>query len=84
MENLLSSQRADEDDGTALQVEDHGQVAMPLTDGDFINGDLAQLLQLRLGEVQLEINLLVSPIKENLVYIAPPGAPSWQMPEEAS
>jgi hypothetical protein len=34
-------------------------------------------------EVQPEINLLVSPIKENLVYVAPPGAPSWQMPEEA-
>ena len=26
-------------------------------------------------EVQPEINLLVSPIKENLVYLAPPGAP---------
>jgi hypothetical protein len=35
-------------------------------------------------EVQPEINLLVSPIKENLVYIPPPGAPSWVMPEEAS
>ncbi|WP_306359204.1 DISARM system helicase DrmA [Nocardia sp. CC227C] len=32
-------------------------------------------------EVQPEINLLVSPIKENLVYIAPPGAPKWDMPE---
>lgn len=35
-------------------------------------------------EVQPEINLLVSPIKENLVYIAPPGAPIWVLPEEAS
>ena len=35
-------------------------------------------------EVQPEINLLVSPIKENLVYIAPPGAPQWVMPEETS
>ena len=35
-------------------------------------------------EVQPEINLLVSPIKENLVYIAPPGAPKWELPEEAS
>jgi hypothetical protein len=35
-------------------------------------------------EVQPEINLLVSPIKENLFYIAPPGAPRWQMPEETS
>lgn len=33
-------------------------------------------------EVQPEINLLVSPIKENLVYIAPPGAPTWVLPEE--
>jgi hypothetical protein len=35
-------------------------------------------------EVQPEINLLVSPIKDKLVYIAPPGAPTWNMPEEAS
>lgn len=35
-------------------------------------------------EVQPEINLLVSPIKENLVYIAPPGAPKWELPEETS
>ena len=28
-------------------------------------------------EVQPEINLLVSPIKENLVFVAPPGAPRW-------
>jgi hypothetical protein len=33
-------------------------------------------------EVQPEINLLVSPIKENLVYIAPPGAPRWEPPQE--
>jgi len=25
----------------------------------------------------------VSPIKENLVYVAPPGAPQWELPEEA-
>ncbi|HEX5406424.1 MAG TPA: helicase-related protein [Pseudonocardiaceae bacterium] len=35
-------------------------------------------------EVQPEINLLVSPIKENLVYIAPPGAPRWEPPQENS
>jgi hypothetical protein len=35
-------------------------------------------------EVQPEINLLVSPIKDNLVYIAPPDAPKWVMPEEMS
>ncbi|MEY9935413.1 hypothetical protein ABH926_010095 [Catenulispora sp. GP43] len=33
-------------------------------------------------EVQPEINLLVSPIKDNLVYIAPPGAPRWTPPQE--
>lgn len=31
-------------------------------------------------EVQPEINLLVSPIKDNLVYIEPPGAPRWEFP----
>ena len=37
-------------------------------------------------EVQPEINLLVSPIKDNLVYIVPPGTPQWEFPppEEAS
>ncbi|MGW2540709.1 DISARM system helicase DrmA [Kitasatospora sp. NPDC001574] len=35
-------------------------------------------------EVQPEINLLVSPIKERLVYVAPPNAPRWVMPEESS
>ncbi|MFI7356247.1 DISARM system helicase DrmA [Streptomyces avidinii] len=35
-------------------------------------------------EVQPEINLLVSPIKERLVYIAPVTAPQWVMPEENS
>ena len=34
-------------------------------------------------EVQPEINLLVSPIKDNLIYLAPPGAPQWEFPEEA-
>lgn len=35
-------------------------------------------------EVQPEINLLVSPIKENLVYHPPPGVPDWELPEESS
>ena len=35
-------------------------------------------------EVQPEINLLVSPIEENLVYVAPPGSPVWKLPEEES
>lgn len=34
-------------------------------------------------EVQPEINLLVSPVAERLVYIAPPGAPQWALPESA-
>ncbi|WP_280265620.1 DISARM system helicase DrmA [Nocardia wallacei] len=32
-------------------------------------------------EVQPEINLLVSPTQENLVYTAPADAPAWDMPE---
>ncbi|MET9815375.1 DISARM system helicase DrmA [Streptomyces sp. NPDC006355] len=35
-------------------------------------------------EVQPEINLLVSPIKDRLVYIEPMTAPQWVMPEEKS
>lgn len=35
-------------------------------------------------EVQPEINLLVSPIRDNLVYVAPPGAPAWSLPEEGA
>ena len=35
-------------------------------------------------EVQPEINLLVSPIKDNLIYLAPPGTPQWELPEEPS
>lgn len=35
-------------------------------------------------EVQPEINLLVSPIKERLVYRAPDHAPQWRMPEDPS
>jgi Helicase conserved C-terminal domain len=31
-------------------------------------------------EVQPEINLLVSPVRENLVYLEPPGTPTWVMP----
>jgi hypothetical protein len=35
-------------------------------------------------EVQPEINLLVSPIADNLIYRAPPGAPQWTFPEATS
>jgi len=31
-------------------------------------------------EVQPEINLLVSPITDNLIYVEPPGAPRWEFP----
>jgi hypothetical protein len=36
-------------------------------------------------EVQAEINLLVSPVKERLYIDEPPGSPQWEMPhpEEA-
>jgi hypothetical protein len=32
-------------------------------------------------EVQPEINLLVSPVKERLFVSEPPGSPQWQMPQ---
>ena len=35
-------------------------------------------------EVQPEINLLVSPIKDKLIYIEPPGTPQWEFPPEES
>ena len=35
-------------------------------------------------EVQPEINLLVSPVKERLYYVAPPGAPAWVGPASAT
>ena len=35
-------------------------------------------------EVQPEINLLVSPIAERLVYLEPPGTPQWEFPPEVS
>ena len=35
-------------------------------------------------EVQPEVNLLVSPIKDNLVYVPPPGTPRWELPKELS
>jgi hypothetical protein len=35
-------------------------------------------------EVQPEINLLVSPIKDNLIYLPPPGSPRWELPREPS
>ena len=37
---------ADEDHGPAFQVQDHRQVAVPFADGDFVDGDLLELVQL--------------------------------------
>ena len=45
---------ADEDHRAAAQVQDHGQVAMPLADGDLVDGDLLELLQLGLAEAALD------------------------------
>ena len=41
---------ADKDDGTAFQVQDEGDIAMSFADGNLINGDLSQVLQLRFAE----------------------------------
>src|SRR5579863_1263689 len=43
-----------EDDGAADQVEHHGQVAVPLADGDFVDGDLLELVPMRLSEATLQ------------------------------
>ena len=40
---------ADEDHRTAFKVQDDRQVAMALGDGDFVDGDLAEVLELGLG-----------------------------------
>ncbi len=45
---------ADEDDGAADQVEHHGQVAVSLADGDFIDGELLELVQLGLAEATFQ------------------------------
>ena len=45
---------ADEHHGPGEQIEDHGQVAVPLADGDFIDGDLLELVQLGLAEAALQ------------------------------
>ncbi len=34
-----------------LEIQDEGQIAMSLADGDFVDGDVSQVLQLGLGEV---------------------------------
>ena len=39
----------------AEQVEHHGQVAVPLADGDLVDGDLLELVQLGLAEAALQV-----------------------------
>ena len=46
---------ADEHDGAGEQIEHHGQVAMSLADGDLIDGDLLELVQLGLAEAALQV-----------------------------
>jgi hypothetical protein len=36
------------------QVQDHGEVVMPLSDGDLVDGDLLELVQLGLAEAALQ------------------------------
>ena len=45
---------ADEHHGAGQQVEDHGEVMTPLADGDFVDGDLLELVQLGLAEAALQ------------------------------
>jgi len=40
----------DEHHRPGQQVEHHGQVVMPLADGDLVDGDLLELVQLGLAE----------------------------------
>src|SRR5262249_8722639 len=49
---------ADEDHRPALQVHHHRQVAVPLGDGDLVDGDGVQVLELGLGKAPLQVALL--------------------------
>src|ERR1700677_4925221 len=51
------------DDGSALQVQHDRQVAMAVADGDFVDGDLPQLFQLRSAEATAQV-LLVNLLDE--------------------
>jgi hypothetical protein len=62
----------------------HGPLMISAENADAVAGskDAAPFVVANsMREVQPEINLLVSPVKENLVYVAPPGAPRWEMPQ---
>src|SRR5512135_1714756 len=49
---------ADEDHRSAVQVQDDGQGAVPLGDGDLVDGESAQVLELGPGEAAGEVALL--------------------------
>ena len=49
---------ADEDHGAAVQVQDDRQVAVPLGDGDLVNGDAPQVLEIGLGVAATKVALL--------------------------
>src|SRR5665213_844234 len=49
---------ADMDHRTAFQVQNHRQVAMSLTDGDFVDRDPPQVLELGPAEPPLQVLLL--------------------------
>src|ERR1700683_2484373 len=46
---------ADEDDDAAEQIEYHGEVTMALADGNFINGNLLELMQFGFAKAALEV-----------------------------
>jgi hypothetical protein len=58
LQGLGSLAVADEDDGAAFEVEHHGEVAMPLADGDLVDAQETQMLELGLGEALLQVPLL--------------------------
>ena len=45
---------ADEDDRSGVQIEHDGEIAVAVADGDFIDGDALDALELRLAEAGLE------------------------------
>jgi hypothetical protein len=49
---------ADEDDGAALEIEHHGEVAMSFADGDLVDGQQTQVLELGLRETLLQVPFL--------------------------
>ena len=46
---------ADKDDGTAHEIEDDGEVAMAVADGDFIDGDVLEMFEFGLAESRFQV-----------------------------